>query len=129
VSLCAHDASFGAGLLEALTQVALESRSVLLLAYDADYPPPLREGCRIPDAFGTALVLAPAGSARALATIRVALCADGATILEDLELETLRISNPAARALPLLQRVAQSRRDRVILDYLDTVRLSVEIEP
>jgi hypothetical protein len=129
VSLCAHDASFGAGLLEALTQVALEGRPVLLLAYDADYPPPLREGCRIPDAFGTALVLAPLDSPPALATIRVALCNDSATILEDKELEALRVSNPAARALPLLQRIAlsNSANATVVLDYLDSARLRIEI--
>jgi hypothetical protein len=128
VSLCAHDASFGAGLLEALTQVALDGRAVLLLAYDADYPPPLRESCRISDAFGIALLLAPRASSRALATMSVALCADAATALESAQLEALRASNPAARALPLLERIAQARRGTVILDYLDTTRLAVEIE-
>ncbi len=39
--LCAHDASFGAGLLEALTQVAVEGLGTLLIAYDMPYPEPL----------------------------------------------------------------------------------------
>jgi hypothetical protein len=58
----------------------------------------------------------------------VALCADAATALESAQLEALRASNPAARALPLLERIAQARRGTVILDYLDTTRLAVEIE-
>ena len=41
-ALCAYDASFGAGLLEALTQAQIEQRPVLLVAYDAQYPEPLR---------------------------------------------------------------------------------------
>ena len=40
-SLCADDASFGAGLLEALAQLACGAPAVLLVAYDVDYPPPL----------------------------------------------------------------------------------------
>ncbi|MBA3058681.1 beta-ketoacyl synthase chain length factor, partial [Rhodoferax sp.] len=40
--LCAHDGSFAAGLLEAMVQVMLEQTPVLLVAYDTDYPEPLR---------------------------------------------------------------------------------------
>src|SRR6185437_4923435 len=57
--LCAYDASFGAGLLEALTQVVVDRTSVLLVAYDAGYPEPLRAARPIPDAFGVAMVLGP----------------------------------------------------------------------
>ena len=58
-ALCAHDASFGAGLLEALCQVAVEERCVLLIAYDASYPEPLRSAGRFPTLCGVALLLAP----------------------------------------------------------------------
>jgi hypothetical protein len=128
VSLCAHDASFGAGLLEALSQLALNTQPVLLVAYDADYPQPLRARRPIPDAFGVGLLLAPRGSEPALARLKIELCDDAATNLESPELEALRISIPAARSLPLLQRLAQTRRGRIILDYLDTARLAVEVE-
>src|ERR1700687_1049717 len=57
--LCAFDASFGAGLLEALTQVAVERTPLLLLAYATQYPEPLHAKRPIPDAFGVAFVLAP----------------------------------------------------------------------
>jgi len=71
-AVCAFDASFAAGLLEAVTQVVVEQTAVLLVAYDAQYPPPLFVKRPIPEAFGVALVLVPvaesvaaAGSARA----------------------------------------------------------------
>src|SRR5882724_8757564 len=61
-AVCAFDASFAAGLLEAVTQLVVEQTRVLLVAYDAQYPQPLFVKRPIPDAFGVAFVLAPAGS-------------------------------------------------------------------
>src|SRR5207244_2332360 len=58
-AICAFDASFAAGLLEAVTQVVVDQTRVLLVAYDAQYPPPLFAKRPIPDAFGVAFVLAP----------------------------------------------------------------------
>jgi hypothetical protein len=58
-ALCAFDASFAAGLLEAVTQVVVDGTRVLLVAYDAQYPPPLFEKRPIPEAFGVAVVLGP----------------------------------------------------------------------
>jgi Beta-ketoacyl synthase, N-terminal domain len=57
--LCAYDATFGAALLEALTQVVVDRTPVLLVAYDSAYPEPLHGVRPIPDAFGVAMVLAP----------------------------------------------------------------------
>jgi Beta-ketoacyl synthase, N-terminal domain len=63
--LCAFDATFGAALLEALTQVVVEQTSVLLVAYDSAYPEPLHAVRPIPDAFGVAMVLAPVSGTQA----------------------------------------------------------------
>src|SRR5207244_222580 len=41
-ALGAYDAGVGAGLLEALTQVVAEGPAVLLIAYDASHPEPMR---------------------------------------------------------------------------------------
>jgi hypothetical protein len=57
--LCAYDATFGAALLEALTQVVVDRTPVLLVAYDSAYPEPLHGVRPIPDAFGVAMVLTP----------------------------------------------------------------------
>jgi hypothetical protein len=126
-SLCAGDASFGAGLLEALAQLACGAPAVLLLAYDADYPPPLHAKRPIADAFGVALLLTPA-TGNALPRLQLSLSDAPAAIMGDAGLESLRASIPAARGLPLLERLAQRRSGSVVLDYLDTVRLAVEVQ-
>src|ERR1035437_31687 len=48
--LSAFDASFGAGLLEALTQVVVDDTRTVLLACDTAYPEPLHSARPIPDA-------------------------------------------------------------------------------
>src|SRR5674476_1632249 len=68
--LSAFDASFGAGLLEALTRVVVDQTRTVLLACDTPYPEPLYSTRPIPDSFGIALVLAPQRSAKALASVR-----------------------------------------------------------
>src|SRR5450830_1017928 len=39
--LCAHDASFGAGLLEAMSQVSVDQTRCVLVAADTNYPEPM----------------------------------------------------------------------------------------
>jgi beta-ketoacyl synthase-like protein len=128
-ALCAHDASFGAGLLEALCQVAVERTRVLLIAYDASYPEPMHSVRPIPDACGVALVLSPAAGARSLARIEAVLSAQVPDRMADPELEALRSSIPAARSLPLLLKLAAGVAGRVHLDYLDGARLAVTVSP
>jgi hypothetical protein len=126
-SLCAGDASFGAGLLESLAQLACGAPAVLLLAYDADYPPPLHAKRPIADAFGVALLLTPLVTGSALPRLRLSMTDAPGTTMGDAGLESLRASIPAARSLPLLERLAQRRSGRVVLDYLDAARLAVEV--
>jgi hypothetical protein len=127
VTLCAYDASFAAGLLEALSQVAQSRGPVLLVTYDSDYPEPLQLYRRIPDAFGLSLLLAPLDSPRALATLRAGLSSQPPSRLEHPELEALRLAIPAARGLPLLEQLARGGAAAIALEYLDTARLAVEI--
>ena len=126
-ALCAHDASFGAGLVEALTQLCIEQRRVLLVAYDAQYPEPLRTARPIPDAFAVALVLAPQRNPAALARLAVRLSDTPADRMPDAGLEALRRGVPAARSLPLLALLAQRRSGTVVLDCLLPGTLSVEM--
>jgi len=131
--LCAFDGSFAAGLLEAMAQVMLEQTAVLLVAYDTDYPEPLRSVRPLPDTFGVGLVLAPRRSERSLAQWRLAstTCLTGAPAqrLEDDALERLRSSIPAARCLPLLRSVAAQTQGEVVLDYLEGLQLAVQVAP
>ncbi|MEW6341302.1 MAG: beta-ketoacyl synthase chain length factor [Paraburkholderia sp.] len=125
--LSAYDGSFAAGLLESVCQVAVDGVPTLLIAFDTDYPAPMREVRPIPDAFGVALVLAPAAGANTLARIDVQLTDAPATVLAAAGLEALRLGNPAARALPLLAALAGEQRPGVVLDYLQDTQLQVDI--
>lgn len=58
-SLCAHDASFGAGLLEAVSQCVASGQPVLLVAADTPYPAPLSAVRPLPDSFAVALLIVP----------------------------------------------------------------------
>jgi len=127
--LSAFDASFGAGLLEALNQVVVDNTRSVLLACDTAYPEPLYSTRPIPDALGIALVLAPQRSAQALAQITVSLTDADANRLGDVALEALRVGIPAARGLPLLRAIALRQDQRVVLDYLDGTRLAVKVAP
>jgi hypothetical protein len=58
-SLAAYDASFAAGLLEALVQIHATAAPCVLIAYDAEYPEPIASLRPIPDAAGIGLAPAP----------------------------------------------------------------------
>jgi hypothetical protein len=149
-AVCAFDASFAAGLLEAVTQVVVDQTRVLLVAYDAPYPPPLFVKRPIPEAFGVAFVLAPVGLSRGSAAAvgsapaagsaprardaspgRVALSFSDspADRMGDAALESLRSSIPAARSLPLLYQLAVRKPAVVNIDYLDGRCIAVEVDP
>ena len=127
--VCAFDASFCAGLLDALTQVAVDGEPLLLIAYDADYPDPIRSKRPIPDAFGAAWVLTPHREAGSLARIEASLGFGPCDSMPDARLESLRASIPAARCLPLLRQLAMHTEGRTILEYLDVSNTIVEVEP
>lgn len=130
-SLCAFDASFGAGLLEAITQVCIEQRSVLLVAYDAPYPSPLLEARPVTQAMGVALVLSPVHSGASQATLTLALSDEPAHTLAQPGLEAWRREIPAARSLPLLQALATlapGEGCHVLLDYLNGRQLAVQVQ-
>lgn len=127
--LCAYDASFGAGLLEALAQVVVDDAATLLIACDTTYPEPLWKTRPIPDDFGIGMALAAQQSETSLACISVSLTSAAADRLSDPVLEQLRQSIPAARSLPLLHAIANRTPAKLVLDYLDDTRLAVEVTP
>jgi len=127
--LCAFDASFAAGLLEAITQVTCAATPILLVSYDAEYPEPIHAKRPVPDAAGVALLLAPERSARSLAQLKVSLGGTPITTAQDAELEALRTAIPALRALPLLSALAQRRAGAISLEYLAPLQLVVDLTP
>ncbi len=131
-SLCAFDASFAAGLLEAAAQVVADATDVVLIAYDMPYPEPLHAVRPIPDTFGVALVLVPRAGDGALASLDIALNQDtvrAPSRIADAALEALRAGVPAARSLPLLAALAHGRPDEVVLDYLAGSSVRIDVNP
>ncbi len=128
-TVCAYDASFGAGLLEAAALARACGEVVLLIAYDAPYPPPLRAKRPVPDAFGVGLVLAPAVSGGSLAELRLELGMRAPGTYSDPALEALRRAIPAARCLPLLGLLARRTNGTAVLDYQDGITLEAAVTP
>jgi hypothetical protein len=119
-SLCAHESSFAAGLLEAAIQAQAEATRVLLVAYDLPHPFPLSAVAPVSAPFGVALLLAPQASAATLACITLDIApADPDTAMADAGLDALRTGNGAARALTVLAAVARGGPARIAVAYLD----------
>lgn len=131
--LSAFDGSFAAGLFDALGQVMVDDQITLLVAYDSEYPEPLRSMRPIPDCAGVGLVLSPQRSSQSLGRVSCQLVTDaGAMALDHLpmaELEALRADVPSMRSLPLLQLMARGEAGEVCLDYLGGSMLKVRYQP
>lgn len=127
--LCAFDASFGAGLLDALTQVTVDNTDCALMVSDTPYPEPVFSKRPLSDNCGIALVLAPQQTKHSIAKIKLSMTQDAADRFEDNSLEKLRTNLPTARGLPLLQAIAQQKSGRIVIDYLDNLRLAIVVEP
>ena len=132
-SLSAYDGSFGAGLIEAMTQIEANGAPVLLVASDVPYPEPLHRLRPLPAACGIALLLAPAAGAPRLGCLSIELVeahVNGPpTTCTDPGLEALRRQVPAAAGLPLLQALARGIACEVVRDYLPALQLRIDLRP
>ena len=126
-SLSAWDWSFAAGLLEAYA-CAADGAEVLLVAYDIPPPEPLLERRPITSAFATALVLSVRAAPGCIARIAMSIGDGSADTIADSGLEALRVGNPAARALPLLQALAREAAGEVLLPTVSDRVLRVRLE-
>jgi hypothetical protein len=127
--LCAYDASFGAGLLEAVTQVVADNVKNILLAVDTSYPEPLNHVRPIPDALGIGMVFSPVQNQHSIVKLQISLTDIAANQMDQSALEVLRATIPAARGLPLLAAIAKRQATTIHLDYLEHLRISVEVTP
>ena len=133
-SLCAHDGSFGAGLLEAATLMHDHPEPLLLVAYDLPYPEPLHSARPLPDNLGLALVLTPQPTNRSFAELRVAplpmRLAPPVADCGDASLDALRTGMPAGAGLPLLQALARgldATPRELTIAYLPQLALGVQL--
>lgn len=131
-SVCAHDDSFGAGLVAALSQLAAPGTPLLLVASDTPYPEPLHGTRPLPDTMGVGLVLAARGAHGAIAHLGARLLplagSDALTRCADAALDALRGSIPAARALPLLEAIARRQPARVLLPAGTQLALQIDVD-
>jgi len=130
-SLCCHDDSFAAGMLEAVVQTTVERQPVALIAYDVQYPAPLCDVRPIGAAFAAAFVLAPVATGAAMARVELTLQPRSAmaSAMPSNSLEAVRQSTPAARSLPLLAALASRAEAAVTIDYLADMALVLDLGP
>ncbi len=129
-SLSAYDDSFAVGLLEAMCLCQQEQLPTLLVVYDIQPPYPLSGKRLIPAEFGVALLLTPTASEHSLAHLQLipnnALAADTPA---QPALEALRLANPAARSLPLLELIAQGRAGSLAFACTNQLSLELQVQP
>ncbi|MDH5428816.1 MAG: beta-ketoacyl synthase chain length factor [Nitrospirota bacterium] len=133
-SLACYDSSFGGGLIEAATLLTTgQEKLVLFAAYDIPAPFPLNETRPLIAPFGMAFVLGTHPLPISIALLDITLLQKTKTqtsaTMSDASLEALRLGNPAARGLPLLQTISTNLPSSVYLDFLDNLQLRIDHQP
>lgn len=137
-SITAYNDSLAAGLLEAAVQLNsadnTQQRDCLLVCYDETPPPAFLSQLTSPltmkQEFACALTLSQ-NSDNMLARIEISSGngMEAITALSDSSLEELRLSNPQASILPVLNTIAQQKQETIILPYFEqglNVRISCQ---
>jgi hypothetical protein len=134
-TLAAFDASFTAGLVEAVALVRERNADVLLVAYDAVAPEPLLAARPLGHSASVALVLGAytagdeATGSKPLARLGLGFTGETETRCSSESLEVLRGANPALRALPLLELLATNRAGGVTLRGPGELLITVDCAP
>jgi hypothetical protein len=106
-AVAAQRASFGAGLLEAVSQILAEQQPVLLVCSDIAGSGPLGEVMLCREPFGCALVLAPEASSSSMARLDLELLDEHIDTPLPEPLAGWREGNPSATSLALLTRISR----------------------
>ncbi|MGN2254048.1 beta-ketoacyl synthase chain length factor [Frateuria sp. GZRe12] len=128
-AVCAQRASFGAGLLEAVSLALADARPVLLVCSDTAGAGPLTEVTASAAPFGCALVLSPQPGASTLGRLVLHLCPGSIADAPDdppVPAEWIA-SSPSAVALPLLALLARGT-GRCRLMAADSLGMDVYLE-
>lgn len=130
-SISAANASFSAGLLEAMSYSPQQTNDIIVVAYDYPAPLPLSKKRDFAYPFAVALVLSGNKGNNSIASltmdsIRMDITANGC---DDPGLEGLRCHNPAARCLPLLQVIAMQQAGTVALEYVAGSSMIFRVRP
>ncbi len=126
-SISAGNASFSAGLLEAMNQVQVEQAIVMLVCYGSLPPFPLSQVEPITTPFAVALLLGPQQEGLTELTLQSMVYEQETTVMACAALERMRLANPAARSLPLLESLATRRLQRLLLPFVNGTHLAVDL--
>ncbi|HEB28997.1 MAG TPA: 3-oxoacyl-ACP synthase, partial [Porticoccus sp.] len=129
VSLSSYNDSVSAGILEALTLLAIEKMSVLLVCGDHKISPPMHKHRPIDQPFAAALWLSPELSANAIAKLDISISNNDSVETQSLlpEFEAMRCDNPAAKILPLLELLARNDEGSVVFSMAGSQTLQVTL--
>lgn len=129
-SLSACDETFTTALLEAATFAVIEQKTILLVTYDYPAPAPLDGARHLEAAFAVAMCLSAKKEENSIAALELELMQQSArSTCADSDLEQLRLGNPAARSLPLLQALAKQETMAVILPHVQSTILKINTTP
>jgi hypothetical protein len=130
-SIAAGIDTFPASLLKALAEVRCEGRRVLHIACGIPFNEPLNTVAPVGSPLGVAMVLAPAAETGGLAKMTAEYRAAGGSAArpETAALRPLWETNPAARALPLLECIARGTPRTLAIPYGPGGSLSLSVEP
>ena len=128
-TVSAYDASFTAGLIEAVALARDRAADVLFVAYDAIAPQPLAAKRPLGVTAGVALIIAPAPAAAGAGQLSIELDGASESRCADPALEVLRAGNPALRALPLLELIAAARAGTVTVRGTGSLLVSLRYTP
>ena len=120
VSLSAGNGSFAAGLIDAASQVLIEQKSVLYVAYDVIAPEPLNSVRHFEYSLAIGLRLGVKKEEESLGTISLSLdeIDNGVSSCLNTSLEPLRKGNPAGAGLPLLEVLARNSKSSITIPYV-----------
>lgn len=132
-SISAAEATFTAGLLESMTQIAAMDKDVLLVCYDYPPPAPLDQKRDITMPYGIALLLSNNMSESTIASLHIQSNEYiGSEYIiskcQNLSLENLRQSNPAASSLPLIEAIYRKQTMNIVLPYVCNNNIKIHLK-
>ncbi|MFS8370661.1 beta-ketoacyl synthase chain length factor [Acetobacter indonesiensis] len=130
VALGCYDWSFAQGLLKAVAECLVEKMPTVLVVYDLPIPGPIGKARVTENPFGCAFVLQPDTTQSGICVLDITY--DATTTQQDEvthpDLMKLAPTNPAARALPLLEKIASRTEGTVKMACLPG-SLSIAVTP
>ncbi len=128
-SLSAFDDSFALGLIEASAMVLVDKLPTLLAVYDISPPEPLLGKRAVTVDFSMAMVLTPEQTENSIACFTIEILEAGElSLIKQQQLLSLFNSNPAAKALPLLELLANKIPGEITLSLPSGGVLQVNIQ-